>query len=194
MEDELKPDNDNVLKTGQRVCVFSIALNQWFPDGWVTEVATGPAVQDGIILQSRAFKVKYLGGTCRSEWLSTQDAHKYLRVVPSAPLAVIGTILKETHGWFTRFHKRHFSLSGGVLCWWRTGNDARQGVKPNGFLSILGLQMQMDGCLLRIKTNSSQGIVYVFHAGTFENAKLLSNALQQHLEYCSKIEDLLEGM
>lgn len=172
---------------GQTVFVFSAAAKRWIGDGSIVEVLAEPGTHQGFALPAGAVKVQYSEGK-RAKWIPPDEAVKLLKVAPTAPPVLVGTLLKETHNFITEWHQRHFQISRGLMKWWLTQDSFTKDEKPNTTLTLKGLELQVHETTFRIRTGSSKGVIYAFDAGTAQNCNKWLNGIKAHAKYCDEVD------
>lgn len=177
------------MKKGDLLFVYSNATKQWMDDGVIVQVLDADGTHDGLKLPKDAVKVQY-NNRRQFKWITPAQTNAYLRPSrrPAPPPTLLGELLKETHQWITVWHVRYFELSKGYLQWWLNADDAKNGVVPNGSLSLSGLEMSLQGTVLHLRTHSSKGMIYAFDATSVESASKWAEMLKKHEEYCRKMQ------
>jgi len=177
-----------LYKKGDAVLVYSNAAQVWHDDGVIIEVIDEACKRDGFALPAGSMKAQYNNGR-RYKWVTPVQAKDFLkkstRPVPPPPLT--GELFKETHNFITEWHVRHFELSKGFLQWWMTADDARTGARPNGVVSLLGLQMRVLETVFSLRTSSTKGVIYSFDATTEEGVAKWTDHLSKHAAYCEEM-------
>lgn len=109
------------------MCVHLIGSRYPFLRAW-SEEDEEDGVHDGCKLAAGSVKVLY-NNSKTFKWILPSQFKSMLRVSsrPSAPYALAGQLLKQTHNWITTWHLRHFEVSRGYLQWWATVDDANAG-------------------------------------------------------------------
>jgi len=181
-----------LYKKGDSVLVYSNAAHVWHDDGVIIEVIDEACKRDGFALPAGSMKAQYNNGR-RYKWVTPVQAKDFLkkstRPVPPPPLT--GELFKETHNFITEWHVRHFELSKGFLQWWMTADDARNGARPNGVVSLLGLQMRVLETVFSLRTSSTKGVIYSFDATTDEGVSKWTEHLSKHAAYCEEMRNHL---
>jgi len=179
-------------KRGELLFVYSNAAKQWMDDGIVVAVLLESGEHDGLSLPKDSVKVQY-NNRRQFKWVTPAQLKQYVRPSkrPVPPLTLLGELLKETHNWISQWHVRYFELSKGYLQWWMTSDDAKNGVVPNGSLSLTGLEMTVKDTVMYIRTATSKGMIYAFDATTTESVMKWSEMMKQHEEYCRKMQTYL---
>jgi len=183
----------SVFRKGDLVVIYSRAVGQWLDDGIIFDEVKEDeedGVHDGCKLAAGSVKVLY-NNSKTFKWILPSQFKSMLRVSsrPSAPYALAGQLLKQTHNWITTWHLRHFEVSRGYLQWWATVDDANAGKSPSTSLCLAGLEMSRKGSVFYVRTNSSKGIKYSFDAAAPDSAELWCVALQEHESYCDAMTD-----
>mmetsp|Transcript_70883 Transcript_70883/g.148279 ORF Transcript_70883/g.148279 Transcript_70883/m.148279 type:complete len:453 (-) Transcript_70883:53-1411(-) len=181
----LSDDQASNYKEGSLVICFSSSTQQWLDDGVVIKVLPEDGVHDQMQLTAGSIKVCY-NNRKTFKWLLPEQIEQFVKPSgrPRPPQSLYGDLFKETHNWITSWHVRYFDLSKGYLQWWPSKEEAKQGCKPNGSLYLSGMEMNLEGTVFRIRTRTSQGIVYAFDATTAESADAWKAGLVAHEEYC----------
>ncbi|CAK0802922.1 unnamed protein product [Prorocentrum cordatum] len=183
-----------VYKLHALVQVFSSASKLWHDDGVVVQTVSEPCSLDGFQLPAGSMKVQYLNGL-RFKWVAPAQSAEMLRPSrrPAPPPTLTGRMLKETHNMITQWHVRHFELKHGWLQWWQNEADIGSGVKPNGALQLVGLQLSREGnsSVFRLRTAASR-TVYHFDSTTDEGTDMWTKALNEHAEYLERLRAHLE--
>lgn len=181
---------------GDMVEVWSAKQQEWMFDGEVVEVAAESFISVGDCLQVAAgsMMVVFANGALY-EWLTPQLVETHLRPSPRplAPSPMVGTLLKETHGWFTFRHERYVELSKGFLRWWESEEAARKGEEAAGTVYLLNLQMQSMGQDINLRSSGTKGKIYTFEAATEEDTEAWSQALWAQSAYCQELRDVAEA-
>merc|ERR1740121_2812943 len=187
-----EPEDLPKYKRGDLLFVYSNAAKQWMDDGIVVAVLQEAGEHDGLSLPKESVKVQY-NNRRQFKWVTPLQLKQYVRPSkrPAPPPTLLGELLKETHNWISQWHVRYFELSKGYLQWWMTSDDAKNGVVPNGSLSLTGLEMTVKDTVLYIRTATSKGMFYAFDATTAESVGKWSEMMKHHEEYCRKMQTYL---
>merc|ERR1719512_679264 len=179
-------------KRGDLLFVWSNAAKQWMDDGIVVIVLTEDGEHDGLALPEGSVKVQY-NNRKQFKWVTPVQLKQYVKPSrrPMPPPTLLGELLKETHNLITQWHVRYFELSKGYLQWWLSSDDAKNGVVPNGSLSLVGLEMAVKDTVMYLRTATSKGMIYAFDATTMESVCKWSEMMKQHEEYCRKMQTYL---
>lgn len=180
------------MKRGDLLFVYSNAAKQWMDDGIVVAVLQEAGEHDGLSLPKESVKVQY-NNRRQFKWVTPLQLKQYVKPSkrPVPPPTLLGELLKETHNWISQWHVRYFELSKGYLQWWMTSDEAKNGVVPNGSLSLTGLEMTVKDTVMYIRTATSKGIIYAFDATTTESVSKWSEMMKEHEEYCRKMQTYL---
>lgn len=177
-------------RVGDVIEFFSRTQNQWMLDGEVVQVTDETIRRNGQTIVAGSLKVVYQHGSMY-EWV--EPAHFNDRVQtsarPSPPEPVVGTLQKETHGWFAYRHVRYVELKGGWFRWWDDASLAATGRPESKGLYLFGLQSMRQGCEFTIKTPNSKGAVYKFRAGTEKQADRWYKMLWLHAGFCEEMHE-----
>lgn len=176
-------------KVADLVFVYSGANKTWLDDGVVVEVLKEAVSRDGLVLSPQTVKVQY-NNRRQFKWVTlVQQAHFVKPSFrPQPPPALIGELMKETHNFISQWHVRYFELSKGYLQWWMSCDDAKKGQPPNGSLSLVGMEMDVRGTVMHLRTNNSKGIIYSFDATQMDALTKWSSGLRSHQQYCIKMQ------
>jgi hypothetical protein len=183
-----------VYKLHALVQVFSSTSKVWHDDGVVVQTVSEACSLDGFQLPAGSMKVQYLNGL-RFKWVAPAQSAEMLRQSrrPAPPSTLTGRMLKETHNMITQWHVRHFELKHGWLQWWESQADIGSGVKPNGALQLVGMQLSREGnsSVFRLRTAASR-VVYHFDSTTEDGTDSWTKALNEHAEYLERLRAHLE--
>merc|ERR1712087_896740 len=136
--------------------------------------------------------VRYFHGK-RSKWVPAGLVKEQLR--PSTgnrpPRSRIGVLKVQQHKFYnTEWVGYHVELNKGYLQWWETEAKAKKGHKPEGWLYLLGLQVEVEGLNFLMRTTTTSGAVYTFQAESQKDAETWYSALFEHETFCeSKREE-----
>lgn len=173
---------------GDLVEVFSNADKKWCDDGVIEEIANEAGTYDGVDVPAGAIKVKY-GNNRKIKWISREFLEFVklsTRPVPPSPL--VGEMMKQTHNWLSEWHPRYFQLNQGWMQWWKTAQDARKGMEPNGRLHLLGLELNSsNSTAFQLRTSDSKGVVYAFDAVKVDAATRWIRGLEEHYLYAKNM-------
>jgi len=169
-------------------------LTNLWADGEVINMASDVIREGGLPIAPGSVKITYANGS-KSKWIMPQLVGRHIRMSdqPKAPLPKTGSLNKETHGWFSFWHARHVEVRKGFMRWWDTEENAKAGKAAKGMAYLLGLQQEVDGNTLSIRTSNTRGVVYIFQAATHAEAEGWSEVLWAHAGYCSEILEYVEA-
>lgn len=183
------------FKVGDLVEVYSVKNNKWMTDAEVVEFASEACNKDGLKLRAGSLKIIYAHGS-QFKWIPPQHIEELLRMSPRPrpPPPKVGQMLKETHNWFTEWHQRHFEVKRGFLQWWLSEQEAQEKKKPSRSVYLLGLRIQEEhGKIIKLRTDSTNGIVFQFNAETSSARAEWVEALWAHAEYCEEMREFEEA-
>jgi len=180
------------MKVGDQVELFSPFLNKWFLDGEVMEAVTETTTIDRTQVGAGSVKVVY-NNFKQFRWLAPAQFAGQLRpsLRPSPPQRISFHLGKETHGWFTEWHKRFFVLDHGCILWW-VSEEEKDSAKPQKVFSLLGLHMQdpaRGDKKFKFMTTATKGVLYSFEGETPDDTLWIVDAIYEHSEYREEIAE-----
>jgi len=198
MADILNKYKKNEWKKGDLVDIWSSSEKKWFTDGVLEEVRGGTSsTADGKELPPGCVKVVY-GNGLRGKWIHPDAMNDEAQVKRAEkPEVFSGFLLKETHKFRKDWHMRYFEVKDGFLTWWVTQEDAKNGVKPQSSLSLVGLMMKIkkSSTQFGVRTASSKGVVYNLDCSHVPGTKYLAQwveALKLHSAYSNRTQKITQ--
>mmetsp|Transcript_16996 Transcript_16996/g.36616 ORF Transcript_16996/g.36616 Transcript_16996/m.36616 type:complete len:515 (+) Transcript_16996:212-1756(+) len=184
------------VRKGDPVKVWGESTKKWHDDGIVLEIAREAFKdKDGVTtIPAGSIKVQYLKNK-RFKWVppnkATTKLQKSKRPCPPSPL--YGELWKETHGTFTSWHVRYFELQLGFLSWWEDKDAAKNNSNKHGSFPMLGLQMKIEGTIMKVTTTGCKGIIYSFDAASKECLDLWVAGFNKHAKYADDMRAHVEA-
>lgn len=155
----------SIFKKGQPVFAYFSAEKDWLDDGVVTEVLQEQQMVDGQAIPPGSVKVKY-NKNKNFRWLLPGQELTFIRPSPrpAPPVSLSGELYKELHGATSRKKVFFCNITDGYLQWWHTKQEAKSGVKRQGQICLLDMEVKVEGCRFWVKTAETKGLLHGFDA------------------------------
>lgn len=187
-----------LYSSGDLVELYSIAHQRWMLDGEVTEVLGETAHRGGMKIRAGSMKVVYASAS-RFQWVAPQQiellrpSRRRRSMRPPAADRRSGELqIMDDEWWISRWNKQYVDVRKGLMRWWDSKELAKSGEEENGSLNLLGLEVQVEGSVLRLKTSSTCDAIFSFSATSEADANAWSDTLSANSVYAAAMRDLMK--